>query len=239
MAARSLEFERGKEALGGSIVPAVSLATHALDGTRAGEHVPEAAGGELAPTVRVKDQAWLRPAGRHCAAKRFSRQVRVELVTEGPADHLAGERSGKVLRIRRGVYRLKHFPPGQQEDLVAIWLWSEHVGVFSHETALLLHDLSDVLPARAHLTVPAAWRDRRLRVPEGVALHYADVRKTERVWFGVVPVTSVPRTLSDCAADHLSPDLLSAAVDQALTRGVVAKRDVAQVQRALQEAGAK
>jgi len=148
-------------------------------------------------------------------------------------------RSGKVLRIRRGVYRLKHFPPGQQEDLVAIWLWSEHVGVFSHDTALLLHDLSDVLPARAHLTVPAAWRDRRLRVPDGVALHYADVRKTERVWFGVVPVTSVPRTLSDCAADHLSPDLLSAAVDQALTRGVVAKRDVAQVQRALREAAAK
>src|SRR3954470_21006932 len=57
----------------------------------AGEHVPEAAGGELAPTVRVKDQAWLRPAGRHCAAKRFSGQVRVEPVTEGPADYLARE----------------------------------------------------------------------------------------------------------------------------------------------------
>ena len=148
-------------------------------------------------------------------------------------------RSEKVLRIRRGVYRLKHFPPGQQEDLVAIWLWSDRAGVFSHETALMLHDLSDVLPARAHLTVPATWRERRLRVPEGVVLHYAGVRKTERVWIGVVPVTSVPRTLADCAADHLSPDLLSAAVDQALARGVVAKREVARVQRALRAAGAK
>src|SRR4051812_19861506 len=148
-------------------------------------------------------------------------------------------RSGKVLRIRRGVYRLTHFPPGQQEDLVAIWLWSEQAGVFSHETALMLHDLSDVLPARVHLTVPATWRERRLRVPESVVLHYADVRKTERAWIGVVPVTSVPRTLADCAADHLSPDLLSAAVDQALARGVVAKGEVAQVRRALHAAGAK
>jgi predicted transcriptional regulator of viral defense system len=101
----------------------------------------------------------------------------------------------------------------------------------------MLHDLSDVLPARAHLTVPAAWRERRLRVPDGVVLHYADVRKPERVWIRVVPVTSVPRTLADCAADHLSPDLLSAAVDQALTRGVVAKREIAQVQRVLEDAG--
>jgi predicted transcriptional regulator of viral defense system len=148
-------------------------------------------------------------------------------------------RSGKVRRVRRGIYRLKHFPPGQQEDLVAIWLWSEQTGVFSHETALMLHDLSDAMPARAHLTAPAKWRERRLRVPEGVTLHYADVRKMERTWIGVVPVTSVPRTLADCAADHLSPDLLSAAVDEALTRGVVAKREVAQVQRALHDAGAK
>jgi len=143
--------------------------------------------------------------------------------------------SGKIARVRRGVYRLKHFPAGQQEDLVAIWLWSEQAGVFSHETALMLHELSDVLPARAHLTVPATWRRRRLRVPEGVVLHYADVPKRERAWIGVVPVTSVPRTLADCAADHFPPDLLSAAVDQALTRGLVGKAEVVEVQRALRE----
>ena len=38
---------------------------------------------------------------------------------------------------------------------------------------------------------------------------------------------------------NLSPDLLFAAVEQTLTRGVVAKREVAQVQRALQDAAAK
>ena len=43
--------------------------------------------------------------------------------------------SGKVRRVRRGVYRLKHFPPGQHEDLVVLWLWSGRSGILSHETA--------------------------------------------------------------------------------------------------------
>ena len=146
-------------------------------------------------------------------------------------------RNGKVTRVRRGVYRLRHFPPGQQEELVAIWLWSEQAGVFSHETALMLHGLSDALPARAHLIVPAAWRRRRLRIPEGVVLHYAPVAKRDRVWIGVVPVTSVARTLADCAADHLAPDLLAAAVEQALIRGLVGKAELAGVERALRETG--
>src|SRR2546430_7153184 len=47
-------------------------------------------------------------------------------------------KNGKITRIRRSVYRLKHFPPGQQEDLVVLWLWSERAGVFSYETALML-----------------------------------------------------------------------------------------------------
>ena len=141
--------------------------------------------------------------------------------------------SGKIIRVRRTVYRLKHFPPGQQEDLVALWLWSDRAGVFSHETALMLHELSDVLPARAHLTVPAKWRRRRLRVPDGVVLHYADVPKRDRAWVGAVPVTSPARTLADCAADYVSPDFLSSAISQALARGMVSRPQATAVERAV------
>jgi predicted transcriptional regulator of viral defense system len=51
-------------------------------------------------------------------------------------------RAGRVRRVRRGVYRLVHFPPGEHDDLAAVWLWSNRAGVFSHETALSLHELS-------------------------------------------------------------------------------------------------
>src|SRR6267143_3429649 len=97
----------------------------------------------------------------------------------------------------------------------------------------MLHELSDTLPARAHLTVPARWRRRRLRVPDGVVLHYADVPKRDRAWVGAVPVTSPVRTLADCAADYVSPDFLSSAVNQALARGMVSRTQATAVDRAV------
>src|SRR5690349_25003862 len=63
--------------------------------------------------------------------------------------------AGRIVRVRRGIYRLVHFPSSVHEELVVIWLWSERQGVFSHQTALSLHGLSDVLPSKSHLTVPA------------------------------------------------------------------------------------
>lgn len=150
------------------------------------------------------------------------------------AHHLRG---GRMMRVRRGVYRLVHFPAGDHEDLTVVWLWSEQAGVFSHQTALALHDLSDVLPARVHLTLPAAWRKRRLRVPDGVVLHYGDIAKTERSWFGPVPVTAPLRTLEDCANEHVSPELLRGAALDALHRGLVARDELAAVEAAMEPFG--
>ena len=141
--------------------------------------------------------------------------------------------AGRIRRVRRGIYRLVHFPAGELEDLVTVWLWSHQAGVFSHQTALALHDLSDVLPEDLHLTLPASWRHRRFRVPVGVVLHHADIEVRDRAWVGVVPVTAPRRTLADCAQSGLSPELLVQAAQQALRRGLVARTDLAEVDAAL------
>jgi len=135
--------------------------------------------------------------------------------------------------VRRGIYRLVHFPPGDHEGLTAVWLWSERVGVFSHQTSLALHDLSDVLPSRVHLMLPVSWTKRRLRVPDGVVLHYGDVEDRKRRWFGPVPVTEPSRALEDCARQNLSPELLRGAALEALHRGLVARHELAAVDKAL------
>jgi predicted transcriptional regulator of viral defense system len=145
--------------------------------------------------------------------------------------------AGRVTRPHRGIYRLVHFPPGEHEELVTAWLWSERAGVFSHQTALSLHGLSDVLPAQIHLTLPEAWRRRRFRVPAGVVLHHADVAPEEQSWFGPVPATSARRTLSDCAKSALSPELVRQAAQQALRRGLVTKSELADVETALKPFG--
>jgi predicted transcriptional regulator of viral defense system len=146
------------------------------------------------------------------------------------AHHL---RARRMLRVRRGVYRIVHFPAGDHEDLAAVWLWSQQEGVFSHQTTLALHNLSDVLPLQLHLTLPLAWRSRRLRVPEGVVLHFGDLAEQEQVWFGPVPVTAPLRTLGDCAAANLQPDLLRDAARSGLARGLVSRGDLAAVEAAL------
>jgi predicted transcriptional regulator of viral defense system len=145
--------------------------------------------------------------------------------------------AGRVSRVRRGVYRLVHFPAGDYEDLVIVWLWSDKHGVFSHQTALALHGLSDVLPSKAHISLPSAWRGRRLRVPPDVIVHHGDVPKRDRAWFGAVPTTSPQRTLNDCAHEKLAPDLLRQAAREALRRGLVTKDDLTDVKRALRGFG--
>ena len=132
-----------------------------------------------------------------------------------------------------GIYRLVDFPAGDHEDLVVDWLWSERAGVFSHQTALARHELSDVLPVRTYMTLPAEWRDRGLQVPREIVVHHDDVPLADRVWFGPVPITSPRRTLEDCARGQLSPDLLRHAARQALRRGLVVLEQLPEVKKAL------
>src|SRR5215469_16598830 len=68
-------------------------------------------------------------------------------------------RAGNWIRDYRGIYRLARYPRSEWADLMLWQLWSRNredvpQGVYSHETALSLYELSDVMPARLHMTVP-------------------------------------------------------------------------------------
>lgn len=134
-------------------------------------------------------------------------------------------RAGRILRVQRGIYRLAQFPAGEHEELVTLWLWSGRVGVFSHETSFFLHDLSDALPARVHMTVPTAWRARRLRIPEGLVLHHDDLPASVRTWIDVVPVTSARQAIAECILAHVAPELTEQAIRQARQRGLISGDD--------------
>lgn len=129
--------------------------------------------------------------------------------------------SGRITRVRRGIYRVVHFPSTEHEALVVFWLWAEKMGCFSHETALALHELSDVLPATTHITVPSSWRRRRLRIPDGLVMHHEDIGDGDRAWLEMVPITAVARTIRDCIDTHLAPDLIRQAIDEARERGLI------------------
>jgi predicted transcriptional regulator of viral defense system len=127
---------------------------------------------------------------------------------------------GRLQRVARGIFRLVHFPAGEHEDLVVLWLWSGREGVFSHETALALHELSDVMPATRHITVPLSWAHRRVKLPGGIELHFSELHASQTAWVGAIPVTAPLRTIEDCVAAHVSPEWIGQAARQGVERGL-------------------
>lgn len=74
------------------------------------------------------------------------------------------------MHVARGVYRLRDSPSSPHELIVAAWLRTPPSAdaVVSHETALELYDLADVIADAVHVTVP---RHRRRKPIEGVVIH--------------------------------------------------------------------
>jgi len=130
---------------------------------------------------------------------------------------------GNWVREARGIYRLSRFPRTPESDFSLWSLWSmgestSPVGVLSHETALSIHDLSDVLPAKIHMTVPKDFGTRD--VPDVLSLHRSDLSPTEIENRSEYRVTTVLRTFLDLAeAQTIAPDLLVQGLVQALERG--------------------
>jgi predicted transcriptional regulator of viral defense system len=125
-------------------------------------------------------------------------------------------KNGRFLRVAHGVYRLAQFPSSRFEDLFVAWLKCGPKSAISHESALALYDLSDVLPGEVHVTVPRTASRRR----KGIRLHTNRLPPGSLVKREGLMVTSVPRTIADVAKAGLSEDHVAHAIREALLRGL-------------------
>lgn len=128
---------------------------------------------------------------------------------------------GRYQRVGWGLYRLRHFPPSPREHVMAAWLPLRGNGaVVSHESALELHDLSDVIPDAIHLTVPRS--ERGIRPRAGVRLHTSEAppRGKEIRRIAGLPVTRPERSIFDALESGAQPEQIEMAIHQALDRGL-------------------
>jgi len=131
---------------------------------------------------------------------------------------------GRYERVRRGLYRLRHFPSSPHEHVVAAWLPLPKPAVVSHESALELYDLSDVIPNAVHITLPRAKRGQRAR--PGVRFHtLEDPPGPDEIRHvaGVV-ATSPERAIIDALEAGTQLEQIELAVRQALERGLTTPR---------------
>jgi len=175
-------------------------------------------------TYRDAQAAWMalfeaaRPQGGYVTAR--------QAATAGfGASHLSYHATaGNLERVGHGLYRLAELPPSPHDRIVRLVLETRGRddrprAVVGHATALSLHELSDVMPAKVHLIVPPGWRKP---APPGAMLHRDQVTKAETEDWEGFAVTTPLRTLLDVAREgRLSHEQVRAAVADALQRGLV------------------
>lgn len=138
--------------------------------------------------------------------------------------------AGDWEREWRGIYRLRFYPNPRPDDLIVWYLWScdrsgKPEGVYSHDTALELHELSTWTGNRLHMTVPKGFKRRS--IPEALRLHTAELRHFEITRVGKVPVTTVVRTFLDLLqANSVQRHHLLEAMQEARERGLIVPSDL-------------
>lgn len=144
-------------------------------------------------------------------------------------------KTGNWVRELRGIYRLVLFPATDRPDL-ALWsLWSrnrneEIEGVYSHQTALSLHDLSDLNPAKLHMTVPRDFR-RNSSLPGILVLHYSDLSDTDVQSGPGYRYTKPLRAILDLIEEgKVEKDFLRQSLLQAFDRGLISSSQIRSVQ---------
>jgi predicted transcriptional regulator of viral defense system len=141
---------------------------------------------------------------------------------------------GNWIREHRGIYRLALFPPAEHPDLAKWALWSKNrdeliEGVYSHQTALSLYELSDLNPAKLHMIVPTHFR-RNSEIPGILVLHYADLADEDVQTAQGFKYTRPLRTILDLIeADSVERTFLCQALRQALDRGLITRSEVKKV----------
>lgn len=139
--------------------------------------------------------------------------------------------SGEWVKERRGIYRLARYPVTSHPDLVLWGLWSRNLkgkvqGVWSHETALEIYELSDVMPAKMHMTVPKGFR-KWTDIPKSLVLHFVNLFDVDVIAQQGYLVTTPLKTIIDLVEEgKLSEDLIVQAIQEALQKGLISRKEL-------------
>lgn len=115
-------------------------------------------------------------------------------------------KSGQLERLRPGLYQLK----GKViDDFVLISSNSNRI-IFSHQTALYLHDISDRTPNVFHISVPQGYNASHIKNRyKDLQVHYVkkdlyEIGKTEikSPQGNFIPVYDIERTICDIIIDR-------------------------------------
>lgn len=139
---------------------------------------------------------------------------------------------GQVERAGHGIYRFTAIPPKQLDTFMLATLWPRGLGVISHDSALDLHGLCDINPARIHLTVPPGLRLRR-RGAERYVVHEQPLKPAQVTLHEGIRIVSAAHAILQGIESGVPAQLLAQAIDTARSTGQVPKRALAKLEAQL------
>lgn len=143
-------------------------------------------------------------------------------------------RRGQLDRVGHGIYRLPLMPPGRLDQYMLGTLWPDGRGLISGESALDLYGVSDVNPAKLHITVPMSYRTHR-ELPALYVLHREDVADADRTIVEGIAVVTVAKAIRQAHEHHLRRSLVEQAIDDAEREGWIRRRQADDLRRELLE----
>ena len=146
------------------------------------------------------------------------------------ATHPYHVKCGDWIREWRGIYRIARYPLTEEGQYVLWSLWSRNrqgirQGVYSHQTALTLFDLSDIMPVKLHMTVPPGFR-RHSEIPGVLILHRLIITQDEIEEREGYSVTRPARAIVDLIVEEsVSVDIVQQAFKESKQRGLIRNID--------------
>ena len=128
---------------------------------------------------------------------------------------------GKFDSAGRGVYRFVQFPASRFEGIHG------PQAVVGFQTAFYVYELSDLIPDEIHLILPATSSRRR----PGIRVHTIQLSTEDMTQFEGLPITTVDKTIIDCAFAYVDDGQIRTAIFQSLRRGMTTKQKLVEQTR--------
>ncbi len=143
----------------------------------------------------------------------------------------------RVERPRRGVYRIPQVQATRFDVFRLALLWTgDDDAVISHESALDLYDVCDIVPDVVHVAVPPS---RRIAKSDGAGfkVHREKMADTERIWVEELPTVTPYRAIVQCVEYGTPSYLLKQAARGCLDKMLISAKEADELERMIDGRG--
>ena len=146
--------------------------------------------------------------------------------TENALRRLA--RSGVIDRLAYAVYQVPQLAGDPLAQYQEALLWVRAPAALTHDTALDLHRLCDINPAKVHVTVDVRYR--RKTAPTWIEIHTGHVGDDDFTWLEGLRIATPARAIRDAIATHVGQQFIDQAIETGRQRGVLTMHDLRRIE---------